>query len=156
MITPSASVSGNGHVGGHGVGLVLDVDDVVLAHGHAGEEDLGVPLDQRRAAGRGGDHPLNAAVVQRQHLVAGRFDQELPLQLGQLVRHLRGQVVGLGPVGIGVVELPDVVVEGGRLRRELPGDGVAGDRRPAVDVDAAVAEHLEVLDGVPVLRARRR
>ena len=138
-------------VGGDRVRLVLDVDDVVLAHRHTGEEDLGVALDQRRAAGRGGDHPLCAAVVQRQDVVAGRLDQPLPLQLGQLVGHLRGQVVRLGPVGIGVVQLPDVVIEGGRFRRQLPRDGVAGDRRPAVVVDAAVAEHLEVLDGVLVL-----
>ena len=143
---------GKRDVGGDGIGLVLDVDDVVLAHRHAGEEDLGIPLDQRRATGHGGNHALRAAVVQRQDVVAGRFDQELPLQLGQLVGHLRGQVVGLRPVGVGVVQLPDVVVEGGRFRRQLPGDGVAGHRRPAVVVDAAVAEHLEVLDGVPVFR----
>ena len=82
-----------------------------------GKRTWRVPLDQRGAAGHGGNHALPAAVVQRQDVVAGGFDQPLPLQLGQLLGHLRGQVVGLGPVGIGVVQLPDVVVEGGRLPR---------------------------------------
>ena len=72
------------------------------------------PLISVGPAGHGGIHPLGLAIVQRQDVVAGRFDQELPLQLGQLVGHLRGQIVGLGPVGIGVVQLPDVLVERGR------------------------------------------
>ena len=62
----------------------------------------------------------------------------------QLLGLLRGQVVGLGPV-VGVVQLPDVVVEGGQLGADDPRGAVAGHRRPALVVDAPVAEHLEVL-----------
>ena len=51
--------------------------------------------------------------------------------------------MGLGPV-VGGVQLPDVVVEGRHLGR-LPRDAVPGDRGPALVVDAAVDEHLEVL-----------
>lgn len=37
--------------------------------------------------------PSSAAVVQRQHLVPDRLDQELALELAQLVRHLGSEVV---------------------------------------------------------------
>jgi len=59
--------------------------------------------------------------------------------------------VGLGPV-IRSVELPGVVEDAGVGALDDPGDGMAGDRGPALVVDAAVAEHLEVLGGVPVGR----
>ena len=78
------------------------------------------------------------------------------LQLAQPVGVLVGEVAGLAPVVGVVVELPDVLVEGA-LRRvhHLPGDPVPGHRCPALVVDAAVADHLEVLRGVPVLGLRR-
>ena len=65
----------------------------------------------------------------------------------QLFRHLLGQVVRLAPVFIGVVELPGVVVEcRGFLARDYePRRLVPRHRGPALVVDAAVAEHLEVL-----------
>ncbi len=60
---------------------------------------------------------------------------------------LLGEVVRLRPVGVGVVELPDVVVEGRHdgVDAGLPRRAVLGHRGPALVVDAAVAEHLEVL-----------
>ena len=72
------------------------------------------------------------------------LDQEEPLQVVQPVGVLGGHVAGLGPV-VGGVELPDVVVERGQLLAGLPRGGVAGHRGPALVVDAAVDEHLEVL-----------
>ncbi len=93
------------------------------------------------------------SVVERQHVVARRLDQPQALQLVELLRHLLGQVVRLAPVLVGVVELPDVVVEGGHLLAdEQPGRLVPRHRGPALVVDAAVAEHLEVLRLVPLGR----
>src|SRR5260370_14318199 len=64
----------------------------------------------------------------------------------QLFGHLRGEVVRLAPVFAGVVELPLVVVEcRGYLTYEDPWRLVSRYRGPALVVDAAVAEHLEVL-----------
>ena len=69
----------------------------------------------------------------------------------QLVRHLLRQVVCLTPVFRGVVELPHVIVERRRFfadeqpRRLVPRHG-----SPSVVVNAAVAEHLEVLGLVPL------
>ena len=70
----------------------------------------------------------------------------------ELLRHLAGEVLRLAPVLGGVVELPHVVVE----RRGLflrPGVRVPRHRGPTLMVDAAVAEHLEVLRLVPLCRA---
>ena len=52
MITPSAPPSGTSTLGGDRERLVLDADDAVLRQpAHAGEEQLGVPSDQRRSPG---------------------------------------------------------------------------------------------------------
>ena len=112
-----------------------------------------VALDQLRPAGDLGIGALGKAVVQGQHVVLDRLDQPQPLQFVQLLRILLRQILRLGPVGGGVVQLPDVVVEGrqldvpGQPRRAVPGDG-----RPALVVDAAVACHLEVLCLAPLGR----
>ena len=73
------------------------------------------PGDQLRPAGDCRVQPLEAAVVDGQHVVLHRLDQPQPLQGGEPLRILRGQVVGLRPVGAAVVELPDVFVERGQL-----------------------------------------
>ena len=75
------------------------------------------------------------------------------LQLGQLLRHLGGEVVRLAPVRTRVVELPDVVRERWQSSHH-PRHAVVGDRGPALVVDAAVAEHLEVLRLVAVILGR--
>ena len=77
---------------------------------HAPEEELRVAADQLRAAGEIGVEALEAPVVERQDVVPRRLDQEQPLELGELLGLLGGEVVGLGPV-VGPVELPDVVVD---------------------------------------------
>ena len=110
--------------------------------------------EQLRAAGDVGVEPFGRADVERQHVEARRLDEEQPLQLGELVGVLGGEVVGLGPVLLDVVELPHVVVEAvlGRQPRVL----VLGDRGPAEVVDGAVADHLEVLGRVLLGGTRRR
>ena len=134
------------------MGLVLEVEDAVLGDAHAGEQQLAVAADELRPAGDVGVDALEAAVVERQDVVLDRLDQPEPLQLGQLRRVLGDEVVRLRPV-VGPVELPDVVVE---RRRGVgqPGRAVLGHRRPALVVDAAVAEHLEVLEVVRLGRLR--
>jgi hypothetical protein len=135
------------------VGLVLDVDHRVLAEpSHTGEQQLAVAPDQLGPAGQGGVEPLHPPVVEGEDVVLAGFQQEQPLQLVELVGLGGGQVAGLGPVAR-AVQLPDIVVEGGQLGHHDPGGAVAGDRRPALVVDAAVAEHLEVLGLAPLGRA---
>ena len=115
MITPSRPALGTDDLGRHRVRLVLEREDRVLAQpAHAPEQQLRLAADELRAAGEVGVEALDAAVVERQHVVAGRLDQEQPLQLVQLLGLLVGEVVGLRPV-VGRVELPHVVVEGGQL-----------------------------------------
>ena len=81
-------------------------------------------------------------------------------QLDELVAVLFGQVVILGWILGDAVQLPVAGIKTGqRLRRDqrpewLPGLGERGTwpwayRPPAVVVDGAVPEHLEVLDAVP-------
>ena len=81
------------------MGLVLDVEEAVLGEAaHAAEEQLRVSLHELRPADELGVEALDAAVVEREHVVlAGLLEPEL-LQLGQLLRHLGCQVVGLAPV----------------------------------------------------------
>ena len=87
-------------------------------------------------------------VVERQHVVLLRLQIEEVLHLLELLRHLGGQVVELGGVFLDVVELP--LVPGNHIRRrtgtELPRKSCRGrDRHPALVIDGAIAEHLEVL-----------
>ena len=135
--------------------LVLEDDDRVLREAaHAGEQELRGAGDELGAAGELGVEPFVAPVVEREHVVLAGLDEEQALQLAELVGLLGGEVVGLGPV-VGAVQLPHVVVE----RRQLladPRGAVAGAGRPALVVDAAVDERLEVLRLVAVRRRRRR
>ena len=102
------------------------------------------PPDELRPTGEVGVEALHPPVVERQHVVLGGLDEEEPLQLAELVGLLRGQVVRLRPV-VGSVQLPDVVVVGRQRCAHDPRDAVPRHRRPALVVDAAVDEHLEVL-----------
>ena len=120
---------------------------------HAGVEHLRVAVDQFRTTRDLGIEPLRLAVVDRQHVVADRLDQQQPLQLVQLLGHLLRQVVGLRPV-VGAVQLPHVVVERGKLPGHDPRGAVFRAGSPALVIDAAVADHLEVLRLAELGRAR--
>jgi hypothetical protein len=85
--------------------------------------------------------------------VAYRFDQPELLKVGELLRLLGGQVMRLGPVGGGVVELPHVLGERMWRRHHVPWDAVNRLSRPAAVINAAVAHQLEVL-GVMALVGR--
>jgi len=64
----------------------------------------------------------------RERLVLRRLDQEQLLQLSELVGHLGGKIVGLGPVFRQVVELPNIFIRGPILnaRREAEEPRSAG------------------------------
>ena len=99
------------------------------------------------ALGRGVDEPRQDRVIQREHLVFRRLRQEQRLHLLELVGIPRGEVVVLREVFGDVVELPLVVVDVGQLGRSH-GPRRRGRRRagiPAVVIDAAIGEHLEIL-----------
>ena len=55
-----------------------------------------------------GVESLHPAIVEREHVVASRFDHEEALELLELLGHLLGEVVCLGPV-VGRVQLPQVL-----------------------------------------------
>ena len=91
-------------------------------------------------------------VVERQHVVLRRLRIEEVLHLLDLLRHLGGKVGELGGVLLDVIELPLVPRDhiGRRGGAQLPRNGRRGRRRhPSIVIDGAIAEHLEVLRGVP-------
>ena len=99
------------HQRADGVGAVADVHRLRLGHlGGAGEVDIAV-------AGRGqlrprrGDDLQRGPVIEREARVVAGLGEPQVHQLAELVRVLGGQVVQLGAVGVGVVQLPGVVVE---------------------------------------------
>ena len=128
------------------VGLVLDVQEAVLAEAaHAAEEQLRVSLHELRPAdelrrrsarcgGRRAGARCTCVASSRQSCCSSASFSGIAA----------GLVVGLTPVAR-FVELPDVVLERRQRLPHQPRDRVAGDRSPALVVDAAVAEHLEVL-----------
>ena len=134
-------------------GVVLGQDARSAAGGHAGQH-AGVVEDRpsgRRARTRR-QEARERRVVERQHVVLLRLGVEDILHLLELVRHLGGKIVGLGEVLLEVVEFPLVAGDhvGRRGGARLPRKGRRGRRRhPAVVIDGAIAQHLEVLRGVP-------
>ena len=134
----------------HGVGAVLD------RHGdRLGDRCATLEVAEDRAVppvvGRLVDQRPQRTVVQGEHVVAPGL---LPPQRDHLRQALglRGsQVVGLREVLRHVVELPDVVVEGGVGIEAVVvhrADGVERHRLPSVVEDGPGAEHLEVLGHV--------
>ena len=109
-------------------------------------------VDELPAAGPGAgprrDH-VRDGVVQWEDLVARRLHHEDFLHRPQAVGLRRGEVAKLRRIVREVVELPSVAVHHvGRQRCGHAGPGCRGGRRagdPAVVVDRAVAEDLEIL-----------
>ena len=99
------------------------------------------------------------AAADRQRLVLRGFDQEDLLHLRQLFRHLGGKVVGLAPILVEIVKLPDVLV-----RRPLPNAGrqpwnprkprPKGASHPTVVINGAAAHDFEILGEQPALGRR--
>jgi len=93
------------------------------------------------------------AEVHGQDIVPSRFGPPEILELAELLRVLLRQVFGLGEIFLDVVELPREALRDQALRFGLPGeDEGAGAGEPAVVIDPAIAEHLEVL-GLPAALA---
>ena len=134
--------------------LVLDVyDRVLLKTTHAREEKLCIAVHNHWSAGDVGVRSFRLAVVKREYVVLRGFELEQPLKLSNLLRHFRGEIVGLRPVFGCVVKLPDVFAERRLRSNDYPGQvSVPRDRRPALVVDAAVTDHLEVLGLMPFAR----
>ena len=117
MITPFAPPSGTSICAVIACDLFFDRDDRVLREpAHAAEEELRRAADELRPSREVGVEPLEAAVVEREHVVLPRLEEEEALELVELLGLLGREVVRLRPV-VGAVELPDVVVEGGHLGR---------------------------------------
>ena len=99
-MTPFAPFARHFDLGGDRVRPALDVDEGVLGdagHAFVQGERLAV-ADQVRPARDRGVEPLRAAVVQREDVVLDRFLGEQVLQLLELLRVLRGEVVRLAEV----------------------------------------------------------
>jgi hypothetical protein len=84
------------------------------------------------------------------HIVAPRLAIEELLQFFQLLRILGGQIVRLAVVLVQIVKFPRilfgaVLIPVGELA-DLPGQQVARSGPPSVLVNAAVAQHFEVLN----------
>jgi hypothetical protein len=103
----------------HRMRLVLQRQHAPLADPHSGEQELAVPADQLRAAGDVGIDPLEAAVIERNHVVLDRLDEPEPLQFSEFLRVLGGEIGGLGPV-VGTVQLPDIGVAGSSALTRTP------------------------------------
>jgi len=98
---------------------------------------------------------LGEPVIERQDVVLHGFNQPELLQLVQHVGLFLRQISRLAPILRRVVQLPHVVVERDRLDLSgFPRSPMLGDRRPALVIDAAVAEHLEVLGFMALGRGR--
>ena len=82
------ATTGDLYLRGQRPGTIAPVDDVLLDQpAHARVQNLLVS-DERRLAADLRQHPLERAIVQRQHVVLRRLDQEEPLQLRELPRVL--------------------------------------------------------------------
>ena len=109
--------------------------------------ELGAPA--RQAGTKGHIHSRNLAVVQRQHVISGGLRIEQQLELAEFVRVLVGKVDGFAEVLGDVIELPLVAadyIDLGSVERVFPRQRSAGScRPPSIVIDAAIAEHLEIL-----------
>ncbi len=86
MITPSAPPSGTIDLGGDGVRFVLElITAFSVSRPIPPKNCCDVAPDERRTPGDVGVEALDAPVVQRQHVVLDRLDEEQPLQFVQLL-----------------------------------------------------------------------
>src|SRR5882672_5940761 len=90
-------------------------------------------------------HAFDFAVVQRQYVVLRRLDPELLLQLAKFPRLLGCKIVGLAEVLRDVVEFPFVIVHVDRLPNGPRCERWRRRCNPAIAVEGAIGEHLEIL-----------
>ena len=115
-----------------------------------------LPRDQLRPPGDRRVQALVSPVVDRQHVVLHRLDQPQPLQRRQLSGISAARSLpASGRTSRRRAPRRPRRTAASYLRRE-PRRAVPGDRAPAPVVDATVAEHLEVLQVVPLGRVGRR
>ena len=145
---------GHRDLSGDGMRLVLKREHARLAHPHAGEQDLRVAANELRPSGDVRIDPFEAAIVERHDVIFHRLDQPKALQLGELLRILGGKVLAPASSHRGR-KAPRSRIEGRRLIG-LPRRAMLRHGRPTLVVDAAIAEHLEVLHVVRVRRLRIR
>ena len=118
-------------------GPVADVHRLLLGH-LRGPGEVGVALARRgQLRPRRDDDLQGGPVIEREGPVLAGFGEPQVDQLPELLGMLGGQVVQFGAIGVGVVQLPGVVVEVAPAAER----GVGGDGFPAVVPDPAGAEH---------------
>ena len=134
----------------HALGAAVDLDmrlDGVAAAAHIGR-DVGRHMAHAGMEGELMARAVEArgvlgkarpeAIVERQHVVLlGLAPPQLD-HLGEPLRLLFGEIIGLGEIAVEMEQLPFVVLERRAGRME-------GDRLPAAVPEAAMAEHLEIL-----------
>ena len=119
------------------VGAVADVDRLDLGDVRdIGIVDVTVARPSQLQAGRQQDLQRGPVIEGEGAVGPGRGEPQVD-HLPLFVRPLGGQVVYFGPVGVGVVQLPGVVVEVAPAANRR----VGGDRLPAVVPDRPRAEH---------------
>src|SRR5213592_2265447 len=81
------------------------------------------------------------------------FLHEKILKLLEFRRVFGCEVIGLAEIFSYMVKFPSIFGKR-RKRHHQPGNGMTCTRHPAVVIDAAVSEHLEVLSGMRLLGFR--
>ena len=134
---------------------------LVVARAQIGRAELGqarhaaveMPFGAAGADTRGGVEQRAQAGPYRVHVIGARLLVKLELQLCQLLGMLAGQVYRLGEIAVQPVQGPYVFVRVpvgvSRGRGRQPGQARAEYRcHPAIGINAAAAEHFEILLGL--------
>lgn len=146
------AASGNLHVGTDLERLVLEVRCGAFRDARHAVE-VGKDAAPARQAGANADvEAFDLAVVEREYVVLGGLNPKQVLQFTELIRLLVGKVHSFAEVLGDIVEFPLIGIDTGRLAHDPWRDGRGGGRDPAIVVDRAVHEHLEILG---VVRGRR-
>ena len=136
----------------HRVRLVLDTQHTVFKQPpHPRKQQLRCPLHQDWTACRVRIQLFKHSVIKRQHLVAGRLDEEQLLKFVKLLRHFHSQVLRLRPVGV-CVQLPNIILK----RREFlgwrgPRRAMLRDGSPTIVVNPAITDDLKILGRMTLL-----
>ncbi len=118
---------------------------VLAQPAHAAEEELRLAFDERGPSGQVGVEALDPPVVEREHVVLARLVEPELLELGRACPAAPRRGRAPGSSRCSCRRAPRRRPGTAEARRHHPRSRVAGDRGPALVVDAAVAEHLEVL-----------